>query len=568
MGVVLMLVLGACGGIPNSSAPQPVSSFVRNGPSNGVPVPRPDMDPEALVRAFLKATASSTNGHAAARRFLSPAASASWDESGEALILDEINTFVDERSADAVQMRLVGDNVGVLRPDGELLPATGQVETTLALRRIGNRWRIDGSLPDRVMIDKSQFEAGYRPVPVYFADRTRLRLVPDPRWFYGGLDADATNLVKTLINGPARDLSVGVDTALPDGVALSGPVTAASGGGVRIDLAGLGDPSVRDRTLLAAQLIWTLAGADVAGPYVISADGAPLLGDRAAGWQLTDVRTFDPTAAPPSAVGLNIIRGGALWKVLDNNAVPVRGSLGSGRRLRAAAISADGQKVAGVIAGADPGAPSQLVVGPYGADPVAVADGAAITRPSISPDGDTVTAVVDGRPVQIVTDENGARRVTDIDTAGLDAVARGPITELQIAPDGVRAALIVSGQVVFAVLGVNTEGRLTLANARVAAYNIGNRVTSIEWASPMTVMVARDATDAPVVQLSITGTPAAGLLSGNVSPPVSTVVATAGTVYIADQRGVLRLGSSNGQADEYWTEVEPAMIPGTIPVIG
>lgn len=567
IGLVLAL-LTACGGVPTSSSPQPISSFARQGPSDSVPEPQADMDPEALVRAFLKATAAPADGHAAARKFLTTSAAGQWDDRGAALILDEINTYVDQRSENSVRMRLVGDNVGVLMSDGQLTPATGRVETTVTLSKVGRQWRIDGTLPERTMIDRTQFEVTHRAVSAYFTDRTRSHLVPDPRWLYFGLDSDATTLVGVLLAGPAADLASAVDSALPTGASLRGPVTPGANGGVRIELVGIGNLSVRDRTVLAAQIIWTLNGADIGGPYVINADGAPLLADRASGWQTADVRSFDPTVMPATDVGLNVIRDGALLKVTDTGTVAVGGPLGTSRLVRSAALSADGRKVAAVLAGEGADPRLNLTVGDYGSATAPIASGLTVTRPSFGPGSDVVWAVVDGKPIQWVRDdETGEPRIAEIDPGQVNALVRGSITDLQVAPDGVRVGLIVGGQVVFAVLATNADGRLTLAHPRIAAYNIGSRAVSLDWASPTTLMIARESWDSPVVQLSINGTPAVGLLSGNVSPPVTAVVANPTTVYISDQRGVLRLGSSNGQADEYWTEVEPAMTPGTIPVI-
>ena len=45
------------------------------------------------------------------------------------------------------------------------------------------------------------------------------------------------------------------------------------------------------------------------------------------------------------------------------------------------------------------------------------------------------------------------------------------------------------------------------------------------------------------------------------------VAADLSTVYVGDSRGVLSLGSTNGEPDQYWTEVETAMTPGLIPVL-
>nr|WP_238422614.1 MtrAB system accessory lipoprotein LpqB [Gordonia sp. 'Campus'] len=561
-----LLALTACGAIPNDSSPQPIKSFERQGATNAVPVPQADMDPEALVRAFLKSTVDPDSSHGAARAFLTPVASQQWDDRGDALIMDEINTFVDQRNEDSVRMRLIGDNVGTLKSDGQLLPASGRVETSISLTRSGDQWRIDGPLPNGTMIDRDQFDSTYRPVSLYFSDRTGRRLVPDPRWFYSGQATDPTVLVNRLIGGPAADLSAAVDSGFPNGATLRGPVVGLAGGGVRVDLDGIGSAPIRDRTVLAAQVIWTLDGADIAGPYVIDADGAPLAAERASGWQTADVRAFDPNSTPATDVGLNIITGGALRAVTDTATVPVRGPLGTSRDLRSASISDNGARVAAVRSLSGPDARLEAVTGDYGGDVGPIIGGASITRPSFGADENTVYVVVDGRPMQWQRDDDGTRTVP-VEASSIPTVARGAITEMQVAPDGVRAALVVGGQIVYAVLSTNTEGQVSLTSPRIAAYNIGNRAVSVDWASPTTLMIAREAPESPVVQLSIDGTPAVGLLSGNVSPPVRAVVANTSTIYVGDQRGVLRLGSSNGQPDQYWTEVEPAMIRGAIPVL-
>ncbi|MAU84376.1 MAG: hypothetical protein CME34_21435 [Gordonia sp.] len=566
MMLALLCGLSACGSIPSSSSPQPITAFERQGPTNAVPVPQADMDPESLVRAFLKATADPDSGHEAARKFLTTTSSEQWDDRGDMLIIDEINIFVDQRSEDAVRLRLIGDNVGTLKTDGELLPATGRVETTLSLARVGDQWRIDGPLPNGTMLDRNQFETAYRGATLYFTNRSLEHLVADPRWFYSGKDTEATELLTRLIAGPAADLADAVDSGFPNGAALRGPVTALNDGGVRVELTGIGSSSTRDRTALAAQIIWTLDAADIGGPYVINADGGPLIPERAPGWQTTDVRSFDPTAVPATDVGLNIIRSGALLKVTDSGTVPVDGPLGSGTAVRSAVISADGETDAAVLARAE--RRFDLVVGPYGANPAVVTSGVSITRPSFGQDANAVWAVVDGQPVQWMRDESGdSERLIPVNADAIATVARGAITELQVAPDGVRVALIVGGQVVFAVVSTNADGGLSLTSPRIAAYNIGNRAVSLDWASPTTLMVARDTVESPVAQLSINGTPAVGLLSGNLSPPVRAVVADQSTVYVGDTLGVLRLGSSNGQPDQYWTEVEPAMAPDVIPVL-
>jgi len=93
---------------------------------------------------------------------------------------------------------------------------------------------------------------------------------------------------------------------------LRGPVTRADGGkmgvgrgygGARIDLESLSTTDPHSRALLAAQIIWTLARADIRGPYVINADGAPLDDRFAEGWTTSDVAATDPGVADGAGAG-------------------------------------------------------------------------------------------------------------------------------------------------------------------------------------------------------------------------------------------------------------------------
>lgn len=565
--VMLALVLAGCGAIPNNSSPQPIRAFQRENPPNAVPVPQADMDSEALVRAFVKATANPRGNYRSARKFLTRSASEQWDSSGDMVVVDEVNVFIDERSATTVRLRLVGDNVGTLRPDGQLLPATGRVAATFDLRRVNDQWRIDGRLPNGTLIDKNQFESLYRSAVLYFPNSDRNALVPDPRWLYAGTDTDPGTLIRRLIAGPSTDLRAAAGTAFPRNAGLRGKVGAVSDGGVQVPLTGVGGLSDTDQQLMVAQIVYTLEGLEIGGPYQIDNDGAPLRSDKAEGWQPADVAALDPNGAVAADVGLHVIRDGALLRVGDTATTPVTGELGTGDDLRSASISPDGKRIAGVLVRRPGAASSELVVAPYGGAPDTLVSAASITRPSFGRTADTVWSVVDGRLQRWQREDDGVDHVAAIDISAVTNLVRGPITELQVAPDGVRAAMVVDGQLVFAVVSTNAEGRIMLTGPRIAAYNVGNRVTSIDWASPTTLMLARDSPESPVLQLSINGTQAVGLLSGNLSPPVRSVAADLSTVYVGDSRGVLSLGSTNGEPDQYWTEVETAMTPGATPVL-
>src|ERR1700730_18239842 len=86
---LLALVLAGCAGVPTSSAPQAIGTIERPAPTN-LPKPTPGMDPDVLLREFLKATADPANRHLAARQFLTQSASNAWDDAGSALLIDHV----------------------------------------------------------------------------------------------------------------------------------------------------------------------------------------------------------------------------------------------------------------------------------------------------------------------------------------------------------------------------------------------------------------------------------------------------------------------------------------------
>ena len=85
--VALVMVLPGCAGVPSSSAPQAIGTVERPAPQS-LPKPTPGMEPDMLLREFLKATADPANRHLAARQFLTESASSSWDDAGSALLIE------------------------------------------------------------------------------------------------------------------------------------------------------------------------------------------------------------------------------------------------------------------------------------------------------------------------------------------------------------------------------------------------------------------------------------------------------------------------------------------------
>ncbi|MGP4055512.1 MtrAB system accessory lipoprotein LpqB [Mycobacterium sp. 4D054] len=571
-----MVMLTGCAGVPSSSSPQAIGTVDRPAPPS-LPKPTPGMDPDVLLREFLKATADPANRHLAARQFLTESASATWDDAGSALLIDNV-VFVETRSPDRVQVTMRADilgslsDMGVFETGAGALPDPGPIE----LVKTSGGWRID-KLPNGVFLDWQQFQATYKRHTLYFADPTGKTVVPDPRYVaVSEPDQLATELVSKLVTGPRPEMDKTVRNLLGPPMRLRGPVTRADGGktgigrgygGARIDLENLSTTDPHSRQLLAAQLIWTLARSGINGPYVINADGAALDDRFAEGWDTADVAATDPGAADGAAAGLHGLVGGSLVRIDGQRAPRVPGPFGQMPGQTAAALSRSGQEVASIVT-LRPGAPdmaSSLWVGPLGGNATQAMDGRSLSRPSWSLD-DAVWVVVDGNNVvRVIQDASGQPARIPVDVSAVVTRFPGAIAELQLSRDGTRAAMVIEGKIVLAGVEQTAGGNYALTYPRRLGYGLGETAVSLSWRTGDDIVVTRTVPQNPVSYVNLDGVNSDGP-SRNLLMPVRTVAAGPSAVYVADGRGVLLLSGSAAE-DPAWNEVRPLMSAGAVPVL-
>ncbi|MEW5808657.1 MAG: MtrAB system accessory lipoprotein LpqB [Actinomycetota bacterium] len=574
---VLILVLAGCAGVPSSSSPQAIGTVDRPAPPS-LPKPTPGMDPDVLLREFLKATADPASRHLAARQFLTESASSGWDDAGSALLIDNV-VFVETRTPERVSVSMRADILGSLSDMGVFetgegaLPDPGPIE----LIKTPGGWRID-RLPNGVFLDWQQFQATYKRSTLYFADPTGKTVVPDPRYVaVSETDQLATELVSKLIAGPRPEMEKTVRNLLGAPLRLRGPVTRADGGktgvgrgygGARIDLENLSTTDPHSRQLLAAQLIWTLSRAGINGPYVINADGAALDDRFADGWDTGDVAATDPGAADGAAAGLHALVGGSLVSLDGQRAPRVPGSFGSMPGQTAASLSRSGQEVASIVT-LRPGAPdmaSSLWVGPLGGNAAQAMDGRNLSRPSWALD-DAIWVVVDGvNVVRVIQDASGQPARIPVDATLVSGRFPGVITELQLSRDGTRAAMVIDRHVILAGVEQTPGGGYALTYPRRLGYGLGDTVVSLGWRTGDDIVVSRTDPQHPVSYVNLDGVNSDGP-SRNLLMPVTTVAANPSVVYVADERGVLQLSGSGAEGDPSWAEVRPLMAPGALPVL-
>ncbi len=577
VATVLAVAAAGCAGVPSSSAPQAIGTVDLPAPPS-LPTPTPGMEPDVLLREFLKATADPANRHLAARQFLTESASRGWDDAGSALLIDRV-VFTETRRPELVTVSMQADILGSLSELGVFETAEGALPDPgpIELVKTPGGWRID-RLPNGVFLDWQQFQQTYKRNTLYFTDPTGNTVVPDPR-YVAVADSDqlATELLSKLITGPRPEMARTVRNLLAAPLRLRGPVTRADGGktgvgrgygGARIELENLSTTDPHTRQLLAAQIIWTLSRAGINGPYVINVDGAALDDRFAEGWNTADVAATDPGAADGAGAGLHALVGGSLVSLDGQRAPRVPGPFGQMPDQVSAALSRSGQEVASVMV-LRPGAPdmaSSLWIGPIGGAAGQALDGRTLTRPSWALD-DAIWIVVDGvNVVRVLQDALGQPARIPVDSTALAAKFPGAITELQLSRDGTRAAMVIDGRVILAGVEQTPGGGYALTYPRRLGFGLGETAVSLSWRTGDDIVVTRTDGAHPVSYVNLDGVNSDGP-SGNLAGPVTVVAANPSTVYVADRRGVLQLSGSAADDDLAWSEVRPLMIAGALPVL-
>ncbi len=573
--LAICLLASGCAGLPANSPPQAVGTIVGQPATSTLPVPSAGREPDLLLRDFFRASSDPSDRHLPARQFLTTEQSAKWDDAASTTIVDKAVAILPEaRTADRATYRVRANKVGQLHPGGVYEAAEGAIDTQIELARVQGEWRID-ALDPGVVIDVPQFLTSYQRKSLYFLDPSGTTTVPDPRWISASQDQVAAQLIGYLVDGPSPSLAPAVRNELGGKVSLRGPVAKADGrtssvgigfGGIRVDLQGAAGLDPKQREMLAAQVIWTMHAADIAGPYVLLADGKPFDDRSVNGWSTADVGGYGPSVYATNNVGLHALRDGTLMRVNDNGLAPVPGQFGLVNNLRSVALSRDGSVVAAVAdtGRANPGGPpaqpgNALIIGAYDGTGFAVAAGQSISRPSWARDDNSVWAVVDGtKVIRAVRDvKSGQVSVKPVDSSAIDKVGK-QIRELRLSRDGVRAALIVDDRVYVAV--VIAEGdNVVLADPRPVAIELGAPALSLDWNTGEYVVVSRFPSDTPVVRVAVDGS-RMEVGPGNLAPPVDAVDASPSTIFVADSRAVMRLNlNDEPAADRYWREV-PGLI--------
>ena len=453
--VLAAAALAGCAQIPTSGSVQDAGTG-QSGVSQEqaypqpIPVgPGPRWTATQIVDGFLAASASFANNHAVAREYLDSQAQHSWRPGWAVTVVTGHLTAsvvplprqAQGPGSGVEKVEVTGQPVATLTGSGQYLVSSGPTKSfSFTLDKINEQWRIDKvprSTP--LLLTQADFQSVYQPRDLYFLAPSGRTLVPDPVFVpQEATDTDlATGLVNALLQVPAGWLSGAAGSSFPAGsrqigqVKIIGPDAVVNVGGKAATA------SHQRKEQMAAQLAWTLASGTASSIHSVELeiDGHPqeLLGTT---FQLP--QTYHSWVPVQSA-------GSALYFIGSNGTIDTVSGLGGSERpagaarmpaVRAIALSPDGRSVAGISA--DGSSVYLTVLGRNSNPQVWHSPSGSCTSLSWDTQGDLW--IVAGGDLWLL-----APGATSAAQVPLGLRPNDNLAEFRVAPDGVRAIMIVSG---------------------------------------------------------------------------------------------------------------------------
>lgn len=278
----------ACATIPAAGRPTQVTGANGQGQPFVQPVPpkpEPSWSERAIVQGFMAASASVADHHAAARAFLSKQLRKTWRPGWAAAVLGGQPTItlgkvgprnILGETTPVATVTMTGHQLATISNIGQYLVSPASQDYTFKLARFGKQWLIT-QLPEPssvLLLTQTDFEQVYQPRNLYVWSRNGQSLLPEPAFApLEGVDANrtvATNLVTALLTNQPQASWLGSDTttAFPRGTKLLGPAkaqVAINGSTAVVNLSGAAAKAGPDQLAhMAAQLVTTLTSTSYA----------------------------------------------------------------------------------------------------------------------------------------------------------------------------------------------------------------------------------------------------------------------------------------------------------------
>ncbi|MFY9934795.1 MAG: LpqB family beta-propeller domain-containing protein [Streptosporangiaceae bacterium] len=262
--------VGQLSATPEATTPRP--DYVGMVPYG----PGADWSPLKIVQGFLVASAGYQAYAGIARQYLTNLASRTWDPGWNSAVYDSFS-YSGDMTAPAqgpASVTVSGSLQAAFSGTGQFVSVVGTAKSQsgwpFQLAKVDGQWRITNP-PPQLLLTKLEFNQLYQPQDVYFASPEGV-LVPESVFVPLGASETslATNLVKVLLNGLTPKswlyhaaLTIPAGTTF-GGVTLDGTTAVVSLGGA------IAHESQALKEQVSAQLAWTLGGPSSGSPQNIS----------------------------------------------------------------------------------------------------------------------------------------------------------------------------------------------------------------------------------------------------------------------------------------------------------
>lgn len=479
-------------------------------------------NPSQIVQGFLIASASFGDYSRVARQYLTPKEQASWNTNWSAVVYKsgpnvtpptypstaKNSTTATVQVTGTIQASLMGSgsySVPSSSSEGGLsyAPAPFQLQ-----KMPGGQWRISYAPPE-LLLTSNSFANDYQLRNLYFFDPMSRYLVPDPVYVPLGAKAgDLMNqLVRDLITPPGDWLAGGATrTAFPAGTKVTG--VGFSGVTAVVSLTGTiakaGGLTLRQ---VSEQLLSTLSGAVQGGPngqavksVEVLLNGKPWIPPDNQGSPVQATHHYAPASGASTKFYYVDNSGYLISRSTADSASHKIAEIGTG--YRQIAVSPDGQYVAALRG-------TTLYAGPVGRPLVARGSGYVAISWDVN---DNLWASAGTRIVMFRDSARTRRPLGQVVPVTVVNAITPPFTQLKVAPDGVRVAIVQDGDILTfgAISGQQgPDPRISLStvqeNPPVSDQSQAASVTftSIAWYGPDNVITL--ATGPAVTEYPISG---------------------------------------------------------------
>ena len=546
-----VLFVSGCSTLPSNTGPQVVGTYQRQEDSPGeVIAPQPGDDPDLTLRDFYQASAVPGNDHEVARGFLTDTARGAWDASGDVMVVDSLDIVTapanKQSSKDNERAFTVrGTIIGRLKSGGAYVPENEGYEAVIYMKMQDDRWRVDG-LPAGVVMERNEMRNHYAPQSLYFYKQSNDVLVPDRRWLYKGGEQSESTLITLLMEGPSASVAPATRRAAGENVTYAGYDREQG-----YQFEGLVDLDARDRTLFAAQLVWTLSEAGHTGPFRVKADGGDLV-EGMDSLSVDDFADYNPEESSTALSKLYALNEGNLLEVDDGVAEHVKSTLGSSGDVQSVDV-ADSGLVAAVRRKSN--SDFSLQIGELDGQLQDSVDGPTLARPTFEYNGQAAWTVVDGdRIVRVVRSKTTGRiSESEVDARSIDDI-EGEISVIRLSHSGARVAMIIDGHVYIAAVAQSSSGDKRIVNAREVGPEVSGSALSLDWNADGSLIVGTSSSQSPVWRIEQDGSSASTMPTGNITAPVVAVATSPTKLFITDSHAMLELPSTV-MDETNWREV-------------